>query len=39
MRARAEEVLTAGPIKFMMLSKEDVFLLKSITERDRTCRR
>lgn len=35
MKARAEEVLTAGPVKFMMLSKEDVFLLKSITERDR----
>lgn len=38
MMARAEEVLTAGPIKFMMLSKEDIFLLKSITERDRDLR-
>ena len=35
MRGRAEDVLTAGPVKFMMLSKEDIFLLKSITERDR----
>ena len=35
MRGRAEEVLTAGKARFMMLSKEDLFLLKSITERDR----
>lgn len=27
MRGRAEEVLTAGHVRFMMLSKEDIFLL------------